>query len=130
VVDPTDVDPELRMAARLLPKGYSLHRGLTVPRALMNLAGWAGRINDVEVAAVNPDVSVRLHRVAGLVKPGLVLLWIHGGGTIMGSAAQEDGFCRKLVNFTDVAVAAVDHRLAPEHPFRRRSRTATQRCPG
>ena len=35
----------------------------------------------------------------------------------MGAAAQEDGFCRKLMNFTDVSVVAVDHRLAPEHPY-------------
>lgn len=35
----------------------------------------------------------------------------------MGTAAQEDVFCRKLVNFTDITVVAVDHRLAPEHPF-------------
>jgi acetyl esterase/lipase len=36
---------------------------------------------------------------------------------VMGNAAQEDAFCRKLANFTDVTVAAVDHRLAPEHPY-------------
>jgi alpha/beta hydrolase fold len=35
----------------------------------------------------------------------------------MGFAAQEDGFCRKLMNFTDVSVVGVDHRLAPEHPY-------------
>ncbi len=39
------------------------------------------------------------------------------GGTIMGTAAQEDGFCRKMMNFNDIAVVAVDHRLAPEHPY-------------
>lgn len=115
-VDYAELDPELRGIARVLPKGYALQRGLTVPRALMTLAGRLGRIRGVEVAHVNRDVTVRVHRpdVAG---PGPALLWIHGGGTVMGSAAQEDGFCRKLVNFTDVAVVSVDHRLAPEHPF-------------
>lgn len=111
------VDPELRLAARLLPGGYALHRGLTVPRALMSLAVRSGRRQDVASRAVNADVSVRVHRPAHATGPGPALLWIHGGGTVMGGAAQEDGFCRKLVNFTDVAVAAVDHRLAPEHPY-------------
>lgn len=114
------VDPELRTAARALPGGYSLHRGLTVPRALMGLAGLAGRagrLKGVDAVAVTGDVSVRLHRQADLAEPGPALLWIHGGGTIMGSAAQEDGFCRKLLNFTDVPVAGVDHRLAPEYPY-------------
>jgi acetyl esterase/lipase len=89
---------------------------LTVPRALMNLAARAGRRGDVEIATVTDDVAVRVHRSIAVV-PGPALLWIHGGGMVMGSAAQEDRFCRKLMNFTDVAVAAVDHRLAPEHPY-------------
>lgn len=101
----------------MLPKGYSLHRGLRIPRSLMALAGRVGRVRGVEVAAVNGDVTVRIHRPRVVRRPGPALLWIHGGGTLMGTAAQEDRFCRKLVNFTDVTVVAVDHRLAPEHPF-------------
>lgn len=120
-IDYTQVDPELRRWARILPKGYALHRGLTVPRALMGLAGWTGRVRGVDVthvqAHLSADVTVRIHRPYTGTTPMPALLWIHGGGTVMGSAAQEDRFCRKLVNFTDVAVVAVDHRLAPEHPY-------------
>ncbi len=111
------VDPDLRWAARILPGGYALHRGLGLPRALMQLAGRAGRLKGVESVAVNGDVTVRVHRRADLPEPGPALLWIHGGGTVMGAPSQEDGFCRKLLNHTDVSVVAVDHRLAPEHPF-------------
>lgn len=111
------VDPGLRPIARILPRGYGLHRGLGVPRALMRLAAVTGRERDVPVAAVDADVTVRVHRPAGL--PGLApaLLWIHGGGTVMGSAAQEDRYCRKLSHLSGVAVVAVEHRLAPEHPY-------------
>lgn len=120
-IDYTQVDPELRCWARILPKGYALHRGLTVPRALMGLAGWTGRVRGVDVthvpAHLSADVTVRIHRPYAGTTPTPALLWIHGGGTVMGSAAQEDRFCRKLVNFTDVTVVAVDHRLAPEHPY-------------
>lgn len=111
------VDPQLRLAARLLPGAYGLHRGLTVPRALMNLAVRTGRLKDVDDVAVDANVTVRVHRPVGSAPPGPVLLWIHGGGTAMGGAAQEDTFCRRLANFTDVTVVAVDHRLAPEHPY-------------
>lgn len=111
------VDPQLMKAARLLPGGYALHRGLTVPRTLMNLAVRAGRLKGVESTAVNAEVAVRVHRPAAAVESGAALLWIHGGGMVMGGAGQEDRFCRRLVNFTDVAVAAVDHRLAPEFPY-------------
>jgi len=111
------VDPQLRLAARLLPGGYRLHRGLTVPRAVMSLAVRAGRRKGVDTVTVNSNVTVRVHRPVGSDQPGPALLWIHGGGTVMGGAAQEDSFCRRLVNFTDVTVVAVDHRLAPEHPY-------------
>ncbi|MDP7702066.1 alpha/beta hydrolase [Mycobacterium sp. TY815] len=111
------VDPDLRSIARILPRGYGLHRGLRLPRALMGLAGVTGRERDVPVAAVNGDVTVRVHRPAGLPQPAPALLWVHGGGTVMGCAAQEDRYCRKLSYLAGVAVVAVEHRLAPEHPY-------------
>lgn len=111
-----NVHPELRKAARWLPHGYHLHRGLWARRALMNLAVRQGRLPGVPTVAVNDDVRVRVHRALGDGR-GPAMLWIHGGGTIMGGAAQEDTFCRRLVNFTDVSVVSVEHRLAPEHPY-------------
>jgi acetyl esterase/lipase len=111
------VDPGLRKVARFLPRGYALHRGYKVQRALMHLMGSASRIRTVPVATVNEHVTVRLHRPAGLPDRAPALLWIHGGGTLMGTAAQDDKFLRKLSHRTGVAVAAVEHRLAPEHPY-------------
>ncbi|MGO9157000.1 alpha/beta hydrolase [Mycobacterium sp.] len=111
------LDPGLRKAARFLRRGNALHRGYRIQRALMNLMGNAGRIRSVPVAAVDEHVTVRLHRPAGLPERAPALLWIHGGGTIMGHAAQDDRFLRKLSHLTGVAVAAVQHRLAPEHPY-------------
>jgi len=83
----------------------------------MALAGRVGRVRGVETDHVKAEVTVRVHRPVARSDRGPALLWIHGGGTIMGTAAQEDRFCRKLVNFTDVAVVAVEHRLAPENPY-------------
>lgn len=114
---PHVLDPGLRKVARFVPRGYALHRGLKLQRAIMNLMGNAGRIRTVPVAAVNEHVSVRLHRPAGLPDPAPALLWIHGGGTIMGHAAQDDKYLRQLSQRTGVAIAAVEHRLAPEHPY-------------
>ncbi len=114
---PEVLDPGLRKVARFLPRGYALHRGLKLQRALMNLMGHAGRIHDVPVAVVNENVTVRLHRPAGLPARAPALLWIHGGGTVMGHAAQDDKFLRKLSHLTGTAIAAVEHRLAPEHPY-------------
>jgi acetyl esterase/lipase len=111
------LDPNLRRVARFLPRGYALHRGYKIQRALMNLMGNAGRLPNVPVIAVNENVKVRMHRPAGFVEPAPALLWIHGGGTVMGTAVQDDRYCRKLSRLTGIAVAAVEHRLAPEHPY-------------
>ena len=35
----------------------------------------------------------------------------------MGTAAQDDAVCQHLANDVGLIVVAVDHRLAPEHPF-------------
>ncbi|MGE0625583.1 MAG: alpha/beta hydrolase [Pseudomonadales bacterium] len=43
------------------------------------------------------------------------LLWIHGGGYIIGSA--EDERARVIAAALDMTVCSVDYRLAPEHPF-------------
>jgi acetyl esterase/lipase len=114
---PRVVDPALRKVARFLPRGYALHRGYKFQRAIMLALGNAGRLRDVPVIAVNEHVKVRMHRPSGLPDPAPALLWIHGGGTIMGTPVQDDKFCRKLSRLTGVTVAAVKHRLAPEHPY-------------
>lgn len=111
------VDPGLRNATRFLPRGYALHRGYKLQRKLMAALGHAGRLRDTPVVAVNENVTVRLHRPAGLPGRAPALLWIHGGGTIMGVAAQDDKYLRRLCHRTGIAAAAVEHRLAPEHPY-------------
>ena len=111
------LDPGLRKVARVLPRGYALDAGYKLQRGLMNLMGNAGRLRHIPVAAVNEHVTVRLHRPFGLPERAPAMLWIHGGGTIMGHAAQDDKYLRKLSHLTGVAVAAVEHRLAPEHPY-------------
>ena len=49
--------------------------------------------------------------------PAPALLWIHGGGYVMGTAKQDDRLCRRFARELGVTVAAVDYRLAPEHPY-------------
>lgn len=44
-------------------------------------------------------------------------LHLHGGGWMFGSAAECDPPLRRLAEQTGLAVASVDYRLAPEHPF-------------
>ena len=71
----------------------------------------------VEVLTLSSGVGVRLHRPAGVDQPGPALLWLHGGGYIIGTAQQDDALCRRFTRELGITVAAVDYRLAPEHPY-------------
>jgi acetyl esterase/lipase len=45
------------------------------------------------------------------------MLWIHGGGYVIGTAAQDDALCRHFADELGIAVASVDYRLSPEARF-------------
>ncbi|MEU1283906.1 alpha/beta hydrolase [Kitasatospora sp. NPDC005856] len=61
-----------------------------------------------------PDVPVRLLRPTTATGPLPVVLWFHGGGQVLGFAAQDDPWLKRLCARLGCAVAAVDYRLAPE----------------
>lgn len=45
------------------------------------------------------------------------LLFLHGGGWMMGSVQTHDSYCRSLCLRADAIVVSVEYRLAPEHKF-------------
>jgi acetyl esterase len=62
------------------------------------------------------DIPARIYWPAATdVRP--LLVYLHGGGWVLGSPATHDGVCRALTNATGCVVISVDYRLAPEHPF-------------
>lgn len=71
-------------------------------------------IHAVEDLAGGP-VPMRLYRPAPGTLP--VVLFLHGGGFVLGDLETHDALCRSLAAAARVAVIAVDYRLAPEHPF-------------
>ncbi len=71
-----------------------------------------------ELAVPGPagEIPVRVYRPEG--EGALpVLAHFHGGGWVLGSLDTHDALCRALANASGAIVAAVDYRLAPEHPF-------------
>jgi len=45
------------------------------------------------------------------------LLWIHGGGMVLGTPEQGHPLCGRWADELGILVVSVDYRLAPEHPF-------------
>ncbi len=64
-----------------------------------------------------PAVKVRLYRPKGREGPLPGLLWIHGGGYVLGSIDFEEPVSARLAVGADCVTVAVEYRLAPEDPF-------------
>ncbi len=50
-------------------------------------------------------------------RPTAKLLYLHGGGYVLGGLESHDDICAELAEKAQVEVTAVQYRLAPEHPF-------------
>jgi acetyl esterase len=72
---------------------------------------------DVEVLPLDTGGSARVFRPADDGTSSPALLWIHGGGYVMGRAGFDDRLCRRFSRELGATVVSVDYRLAPEHPY-------------
>jgi len=62
--------------------------------------------------------GVYVYRPVGSPAEGLpALLWIHGGGTILGTPEEDHELCSQLAEAAGIVVVSARYRLAPEHPF-------------
>jgi acetyl esterase len=83
---------------------------LDLPRAALPL------VRDLSIPG--GDGSMRPARLYGTsTDPQPAMLYLHGGGFVIGSLETHDSLCRQLALRSGCAVLALDYRLAPEHPF-------------
>jgi acetyl esterase len=64
-----------------------------------------------------PDVPVRVYAPASQDGPLPGLLFIHGGGFILGNIAMFDSEAKRIAAEVGVVVVSVEYRLAPEDPY-------------
>lgn len=67
-----------------------------------------------------PDGSalrVRLYRPLRPRPDAPGLLWMHGGGYVLGSPEQDGASYRRIIEATGAVIVAPDYRLAPEAPY-------------
>ena len=71
---------------------------------------------DLRVPGPGGRIPVRAY-VPAPREPRPLVVWLHGGGWMVGSSASYRAALRVLANASGAVVLSVDYRLAPEHPF-------------
>lgn len=76
-------------------------------------------IDMIEIAGPGSALALRLYRplAAAPDAPQPAMLFFHGGGWVVGDLETHDALARALAAESGCLVAALDYRLAPEHPF-------------
>ncbi len=77
---------------------------------------YAGRPENVRTQDFREDgLALRLYQNAEQA-PVAAVLYLHGGGFVVGGLDSHDDICAEICGATGFDVVAVDYRLCPEHP--------------
>ena len=63
------------------------------------------------------DLSLRLYQPQHATAPAPGLIYIHGGGMIMGNLESQDEVLKITASELGIPIASIDYRKAPEHPY-------------
>lgn len=76
-----------------------------------------GAVTDRTIDGPDGAIGLRFYTPRGLTESSPGLVFLHGGGFVLGDLDSHDALCRVLAEQGQLRVVAVDYRLAPEHPF-------------
>ncbi len=77
-----------------------------------------GQASDLAVPGDAGPMRLRKYVPADPGRAGeAAILFVHGGGCVLGDVETHDVLCRTLCHDTRATVFSLDYRLAPEHPF-------------
>jgi acetyl esterase/lipase len=119
------VDPELAAILDYIPAtaltAENLNQvramGSRVPVDLPQFSGLSVNTHSIPGPEGAPDVRVLVCLPPAGQKAVPALLWLHGGGYVMGSADAEDLMVKTIVSAVGCVAVSVDYRLAPETPY-------------
>ncbi|MEV6483041.1 alpha/beta hydrolase [Streptomyces sp. NPDC051576] len=117
------IDPELAGRLEVVSRfSFADHRAAraNMARALAHMPPYEPAVAlDVydDVLVADSQIPVRVYRPAEPEGDLPGLLFLHGGGFVLGSVAAADADARRLAAEAGVVVVSVEYRLAPEHRY-------------
>lgn len=114
-----DQFPELNITAETLNEVRSMMKEMNAQAAQIAPAypNISVRERIIPGPAGAPDVRVLVYTPKEHSAPSGGLLWIHGGGYVIGDVEGADLEVKGIVDQVGCVVVSVDYRLAPETPF-------------
>lgn len=120
----SEVHPELQAAAKKFPPVTFSGWTLWLLRLLTNLAPAPKAPEDIHIENIFIPVSdsqtkirLRIYKPKSIPSPTAALVWLHGGGYIIGKPEIAESACIEYVRELGVVIISVDYRLAPDYPF-------------
>ena len=118
------IHPEFQQAAKMSPRFNFSKKNLWLINLLMSAMPAPKIPEDILVEnltipgqAERTKIRLRIYKPKNIVAPTPVLIWMHGGGYVLGKPEQDDGSCAQYVRELGIKVVSVDYRCAPKHPF-------------
>jgi acetyl esterase/lipase len=118
------IHPELQKIANKSPKFLFSQKNLWLIRLLTSLMPASKTPEDILVENIfisgqdaRTKIRLRIYKPRSIAAPTPVLIWLHGGGYVMGKPEMDDRSCAQYVRELGISIVSVDYRYAPKHPF-------------
>ncbi len=116
------IHPQLLQIANRTPKFDFNKKNLWLMRLIMSIMPKAKTpqsvfIENIFIESGQAKIRVRVYKPKMATTPTPVLIWMHGGGYVVGKPEQDDGCCSQYVQELGITVVSVDYRYAPKYPF-------------
>jgi acetyl esterase/lipase len=113
------MDPELEAFLALFPRAQlsdpvEERKNFAALAAAIPVPDVAGLQVEDRTVPAEPDVPIRVYRPQGATA---AIVWLHGGGFVMGDLGTEHPWATRVAAGSGVTVVSVGYRLAPENPF-------------
>ncbi len=82
--------------------------------AMLGPGPGVAEVRDAAVPGPHGPIRARVYRPD---RPAATILYLHGGGWVVGTLDMFDAFARMLAVESHCKVVSLEYRLAPEHPF-------------
>jgi len=122
---PMTLDPQMKIfvdqltAAGIPPDfpsiGAVAAQELTASRPMPGEGPQVARVEDLQIPGRSVSMPARLY--VPEEPPCGLLVYLHGGGWVLGNIPSYDPPLRHFANRSGCAILSVEYRLAPQHPF-------------